>query len=86
MTDDTKIAPRSYAHRWLLLLPFIWQVAMVPVVNDIAWRPFGLPFPMVWQMVGIVIASTIIAIVFRIDSAIEPPEEEAAIPRTGDLH
>lgn len=54
-------------HRWLLVLPFIWQIALIPFVNDIAWRPFDLPFPMVWQMAGVVFASVIIAIVHAID-------------------
>lgn len=58
---------RVLNHRWLLLLPFLWQVGTVPLVNDIAWRPFGLPFPLVWQMAGVVFASAIIALVFALD-------------------
>ena len=54
-------------HRWLLVLPFIWQLAMVPFVNDIAWRPLGLPFPMFWQMAGIVFATIVIALVHALD-------------------
>lgn len=57
----------SRRHRWLLLIPFLWQIGGIPLVNDIAWRPFSLPFPMVWQMAGIVITSLIIAIIFSID-------------------
>jgi len=63
-------------HRWLLLIPFVWQVGMVPFVNDVTLRPFSLPFPMVWQMAGIIVASTIIAIVFTLDRRMEPEEEE----------
>jgi hypothetical protein len=58
-------------HRWLLVLPFVWQVALIPFVNDIGWRPFGLPFPMVWQMAGVVFASVIIAIVHALDKRSE---------------
>jgi Protein of unknown function (DUF3311) len=54
-------------HRWLLVLPFVWQLALVPLVNDVDWRPFGLPFPMLWQMAGVVFASAIIGIVHRLD-------------------
>jgi hypothetical protein len=54
-------------HRWLLLTPFVWQAGLAPLVNDIALRPFGLPFPMAWQMAGIVLTSVVIAIVFRLD-------------------
>ena len=45
-----------YWYRWMLAIPFIWQAALAPAVNDIAARPFGLPFPMFWQMAGIVLA------------------------------
>ncbi len=54
-------------HRWLLVLPFIWQVAMIPLVNDVPWRPLGLPFPLVWQLAGVVFATLIIALVHRLD-------------------
>ncbi len=60
-------------HRWLLVLPFIWQIALVPLVNDVAWRPLSLPFPMAWQMAGIVFASIIIAIVYKLDRSGEKP-------------
>ncbi|WP_044336029.1 DUF3311 domain-containing protein [Sphingomonas hengshuiensis] len=67
MISDIEPEPRRRPHRWLLLIPFLWQVAMIPVVNDVAWRPLSLPFPMAWQMVGIVVASIVIAIVYAID-------------------
>jgi len=62
--------PRRW-HRWLLLLPFIWQVGFVPLVNDITWRPLSLPFPMVWQMAGVILATLVIAVVFAIDRRFE---------------
>lgn len=58
---------RRLRHRWLLVLPFVWQIGAVPLVNAIAWRPLGLPFPMAWQMAGVVFASAIIAIVHALD-------------------
>jgi hypothetical protein len=66
MTPPPPGPPRRW-HLGLLLLPFLWQVGAVPLVNDIAWRPFGLPFPMVWQMAGVLFASAIIALVRAID-------------------
>jgi hypothetical protein len=57
----------THRHRWLLLAPFVWQVALAPLVNDVAAQPFGLPFPMVWQMLGILLTTACIAIVYRID-------------------
>lgn len=62
----TAQTPRRW-HRWLLLLPFIWQVGFVPIVNDITWRPLSLPFPMVWQMAGVILATLVIAVVFALD-------------------
>lgn len=58
---------RRNLHRWLLLTPFVWQAGLAPFVNDIALRPFGLPFPMAWQMAGIVLTSVVIAIVYGLD-------------------
>ena len=70
-------------HRWLLLLPFGWQVALVPLVDDVALRPFSLPFPMVWQMAGIVFTTIVVGIVFlidqRLDAAHGPEPEIAAV-------
>lgn len=77
----TTAAARGRAHRWLLLLPFAWQVALVPLVDDVALRPFGLPFPMAWQMAGILFTTAVVALVYRIDRArdlAEGPEPEIA--------
>jgi len=69
-------------HRWLLLIPFLWQVGMVPFVNDVAWRPFSLPFAMVWQMIGILVTSLVIATVFTIDERLDPDEPDVPAART----
>jgi len=72
-------------HRWCLVFPFIWQGGLAPVVNDVAYRPFGLPFAMAWQMAGIVLTSVVIGWVFRRDrqTGIEA-EEEAFLRATAD--
>ena len=62
----SKPPPRRW-HRWLLVLPFLWQIAMVPFVNGIAARPLGMPFPMAWQLGGIVFASLVLAVVRMLD-------------------
>jgi hypothetical protein len=69
-----------YTHRWLLILPFVWQVGGVPFVNNIAWRPLSLPFPMVWQIVGILFATLIIALVFVLDEKVEGGDDHAGGP------
>lgn len=76
MNGDRPARRIPRGHRWLLLIPFLWQVGMVPLVNDIAWRPLSLPFPMVWQMVGIVVTSVVIAIVFTIDERVDPEDDD----------
>ena len=70
------VRPRLW-HRWLLVFPFIWQAFLAPVVNDVALTPFGLPFPMFWQMAGIVLTTVVIAIVFRLDANAGVEAEEA---------
>ena len=62
---------RRTAHRWLLLVPFVWQVVLIPVVNDVPLRPFSLPFPMFWQMLGILVTTGVIGIVLRLDRRLE---------------
>ncbi len=57
----------SRLHRWLLVLPFVWQVGLIPVVNDVSYAPLHIPFPMLWQMLGVVFTSVVIAVVFVLD-------------------
>ncbi len=66
----------SRPHLVLLVLPFIWQVACIPLVNDVAMRPFGMPFPMVWQLAGVVFASLVFALVFHLDRRAGLEQEE----------
>lgn len=72
--------PVSRMHRWLLAIPFVWQVGFVPIVNDVALRPLGLPFPMVWQMAGIVLTTCVIAVVFALDRRADKAEASGAAP------
>lgn len=70
-------AGTSRAYRWLLVLPFVWQVGLVPVVNDVPAAPLNIPFPMLWQMLGIVLTSVVVGIVFRLDRRTGLEAEEA---------
>ena len=54
-------------HYTLFTLPFVWQLAMAPVVNGVIIRQLPIPFPMLWQMIGVVLSSAVIAVVYRID-------------------
>jgi hypothetical protein len=54
-------AQGSRTYRWLLVLPFVWQVALVPVVNDVSFAPLHIPFPMIWQLLGVVFTTVVIS-------------------------
>lgn len=69
--------PYRLGHRWLLAFPFVWQACLAPAVNDISASPLGMPFPMFWQMAGIVLTSVVIAIVFWLDARAGVEAEEA---------
>jgi hypothetical protein len=58
---------RRRVHYGLLVLPFVWQLGLAPYVNGIVIRGCPIPFPMLWQMLGVVLASAMIAIVFHMD-------------------
>ena len=66
----------SRTHRWLLVLPFVWQVGLVPVVNDVSFALLHIPFPMIWQLLGVVFTTVVIAVVFRLDRKSVVDEEE----------
>ena len=67
--DASSGPPRP--HRWLLLLPFVWQVALVPWANRPEPRPLGLPFGMAWQMAGVVFTTAVLALVAALDRRAE---------------
>ncbi|GAA5176156.1 hypothetical protein GCM10023321_83820 [Pseudonocardia eucalypti] len=67
---------RSLTHRWLLVVPFVWQVAAVPLVNRVSAAPLHIPFPMLWQMAGVLLTSVLIGVVFRLDRAAGALDED----------
>ena len=69
------------AHHALMLLPFIWHLALAPIINDVRWQPWGLPFAMVWQMAGILATSLIIGIVYRLDREPRPDRHPPTDPQ-----
>jgi Protein of unknown function (DUF3311) len=76
-SPDLPPGRRSLSHRWLLVLPFAWQVGLVPAVNDVSAASLHIPFPMFWQLLGIVVTSTVVGIVFRLDRRAGVEREEA---------
>jgi ABC-type molybdate transport system permease subunit len=75
--DPSTLAPRR-THLWLLCLPFVWQLAMASFINDVTYTPFGIPFAMAWQMMGVVLASVVFALVFALDRRAGVEAEEDA--------
>ena len=67
MSEPTQTVGALRAHHALMLLPFIWHLALAPLVNEVRWQPWGLPFQMVWQMAGILLTSLVIGTVYRLD-------------------
>jgi hypothetical protein len=65
-------AARRRHHRWLLLVPFVWQVALVPWANGVRLHPLGLPFPMAWQMAGVVLTTAVVGLVLVLDRRAGP--------------
>ncbi len=54
-------------HHLLLAIPFVWQLGLAPFINDVVVPGLPLPFPMVWQMAGVVLTSVVVAAVYLID-------------------
>ena len=54
-----------------------WQVALAPWANGVQARPLGLPFPMAWQLAGIVLSTVVIGAVLVLD-------RRTPMPRTDD--
>jgi uncharacterized membrane protein len=74
----------SRTYRWLLVLPFVWQVALVPVVNDVSFAPLHIAFPMTWQLLGVVFTTVVIAVVFRLDRKSGVEEEAEFLAATNN--
>jgi hypothetical protein len=52
----------------LTLVPFIWIIGMIPVVNRVRPLILGLPFLAFWLVAGIPVAFVCIWGLYRIDS------------------
>lgn len=61
------IVARRRWHLCLLPIPFLWQVGAAPWANAVTMTIASLPFPMVWQMAGIVVTTIVLGIVYLID-------------------
>lgn len=56
-------------HRVLLVVPYLWSVAAIPLVNRFHAAPLGVPLLLWWMLAGVVVTSLCLAVVWRIDQA-----------------
>lgn len=67
---------RRFRKHWLLLvIPYVWGVFLIPWANGVKTQPFGMPFLEVWMLLGVVVASICVGIVFIIDKRIRREEQ-----------
>jgi hypothetical protein len=67
VSSATKPEPRRRWHRLLLLVPFVWCIAVIPWVNTVAYAFGHVPFLLVWMVAGVFVGSAAIAVVYVID-------------------
>jgi hypothetical protein len=54
---------------WLAILPFIGMFAGPVFHNSVTPFIFGMPFILAWIVIWVLISSTVMAIIFRLDPA-----------------
>ena len=65
--SDPHSAPPRRWHWLLLLVPFLWCIAAVPLVNRVGTVAGSVPFLLVWMAVGTLVGSICLGIVYAID-------------------
>lgn len=54
-------------HWLLLLIPYVWCIAAIPLVNRIEYIFGNVPFLLVWMIAGVLLSSACVTTVFVID-------------------
>ncbi|UOF88987.1 DUF3311 domain-containing protein [Fodinisporobacter ferrooxydans] len=53
---------------WIfLLVPYIWDVLLIPFINTSKIHPFGIPFLLLWMLLGVIVVSIFIGVVYYLD-------------------
>ena len=52
----------------LTLIPFIWTIGMIPLVNRVKPLVLGLPFLAFWLVAGIFVSFVCLSVLYRIDA------------------
>lgn len=54
-------------HWWLLVIPYVWCIAAIPLVSRVDYIFGNVPFLLVWMIAGVLISSACVTTVFFID-------------------
>jgi uncharacterized membrane protein len=69
--DSPVAAARRRRYRVLLIVPYLWSVAAIPLVNRVHATPLGIPLLLWWALAGVVVTTLSLAVVWRLDQARE---------------
>jgi hypothetical protein len=59
--------PRRRWHWLLLVIPPLWCIAAIPLVNQVGYVFGSVPFLLVWMTAGVLVGSAAIAGVYVVD-------------------
>jgi hypothetical protein len=63
-----EVPVRGKSHpRWLLVVPYVWMVAAVPLINRVHLAPGGVPFLAIWMLAGILVTSASIGLTYTLE-------------------
>lgn len=82
---DARSAPalaRRRPYRLLLVVPYLWSVAAIPLVNSVHATPGGIPLLLWWALAGVLVTSACLGVVWRLDRTRETAG--APSPAKGD--
>jgi hypothetical protein len=54
-------------HRLLLVVPFVWCIAVIPWAGTVPYAFGRVPFLLVWMVAGVLVGSAAIGAVYLID-------------------
>lgn len=65
----TPAAGHRRPYRLLLVVPYLWSVAAIPLVNTVHATPLGIPLLLWWALAGVLVTSACLGVVWRLDCA-----------------
>ncbi|MEV0069340.1 MULTISPECIES: DUF3311 domain-containing protein [unclassified Amycolatopsis] len=65
--SEPKAPARRRRHWLLLLVPFVWCIAAIPLANRVHYLFGSIPFLLVWMTLGVLAGSAAIGAVYVID-------------------